>query len=36
MGGGSYTPKENMDLTRFKYLTIRAALLIYRLIKTKL
>lgn len=35
MGGGSHTPNENMDLTYFKDLTKRAALLIYRLIKTK-
>lgn len=35
MGGGSHTSKENMDLTLFKDLTKRAALLIYRLINTK-
>ena len=35
MGGDSHTPKENMDLTHFKDLTKRAALLIYRLINTK-
>ncbi|WP_035663291.1 M20/M25/M40 family metallo-hydrolase [Flavobacterium sp. ACAM 123] len=34
MGGGSHTPKEYMDLTHFKDLTKRAALLIYRLINT--
>jgi glutamate carboxypeptidase len=35
MGGGSHTPKESMNLTHFKDLTKRAALLIYRLIHTK-
>ncbi len=35
MGGGSHTPKERMDLTHFKDLTKRAAILIYRLINTK-
>lgn len=35
MGGGSHTPKERMELTHFKDLTKRAALLIYRLINTK-
>jgi glutamate carboxypeptidase len=35
IGGDSHTPKENMDLTHFKDLTKRAALLIYRLINTK-
>ena len=35
MGSGSHTPKEQMDLTHFKDLTKRAALLIYRLINTK-
>jgi glutamate carboxypeptidase len=35
MGGGSHTPKERMDLTHFNDLTKRAAILIYRLIKTK-
>ena len=30
MGGGSHTPNERMDLTRFNELTQRAALLIYR------
>lgn len=35
MGSGAHTPKENMDLTHFKDLTKRAALLIYRLINTK-
>ena len=35
MGSGSHTTNENMDLTYFKDLTKRAALLIYRLINTK-
>lgn len=35
MGSGSHTPNENMDLTYFKDLTKRAAILIYRLINTK-
>ncbi len=35
MGGGSHTPNEKMDLTYFKDLTKRAAILIYRLINTK-
>lgn len=35
MGGGSHTPNERMDLTRFNELTQRAVLLIYRLINTK-
>lgn len=35
IGGGSHTLNENMDLSYFKDLTKRAAILIYRLIKTK-
>jgi len=35
MGGGSHTPNERLDLTHFKDLTKRAALLIYRLINQK-
>lgn len=35
MGGGSHSPRERMDLTHFKDLTKRAAILIYRLINSK-
>ncbi len=35
MGGGAHTTKEYMDLTHFKELTQRAAILIYRLINQK-
>ncbi|MDG2193621.1 MAG: M20/M25/M40 family metallo-hydrolase [Polaribacter sp.] len=35
MGKGSHSPRESMDLTTFKDLTKRAAILIYRLIHTK-
>lgn len=35
MGHGSHTPEEYIDLTNFKELTQRAALLIYRLINQK-
>ena len=35
MGDGSHTPEEYIDLTNFKDLTQRAALLIYRLINQK-
>ena len=35
MGSGSHSPRERMDLTNFKDLTKRAAILIYRLINQK-
>ena len=35
MGGGSHTPEEYLNLTTFEDLTIRTALLIYRLINMK-
>jgi len=35
MGNGSHSPRESMDLTNFKNLTKRAAILIYRLINKK-